>query len=239
VLPCSSVAKTPESAAEPEPRRTRRPRGEPRRLLLEAAGEVFNERGYASSTTREISDRAEVTETLLFRYFGNKAGLFAEAMVKPFAELVDWQLEQPHVVPKSGQEAIDLSRRFIGELYDLFRTHRALAALLFLGDVATESELSASGVLDGVREQVERLTEYTEERLRMSGVEVARHDITIRAALAMIAGTATLGAWYYGTRRPSRAAIVDELNAWVMDHYAGIATRATPSRRKPSAAARS
>ena len=67
--------------------RRRRARGEPRRLLLEAATDLFNERGYSAST-RDIADRANVSETLMFRYFGSKAGLFHEAMVRPFSETV-------------------------------------------------------------------------------------------------------------------------------------------------------
>ena len=68
---------------------TRRRRGEPRRLLLEAARELFARQDYRSTTTREIADRAGVLEHLLFRNFGSKAALFREAMVVPFVDVVD------------------------------------------------------------------------------------------------------------------------------------------------------
>src|SRR5207302_6556274 len=61
---------------------TRRRRGEPRRLLLESARELFSRQGYASTSTREIADHAGVSETLMFRYFRSKAGLFREALVE-------------------------------------------------------------------------------------------------------------------------------------------------------------
>ena len=50
----------------------RRPRGEPRRLLLDAARELFARKDYRSTTTREIAEAADVNEYLLFRNFGSK-----------------------------------------------------------------------------------------------------------------------------------------------------------------------
>ena len=71
------------------PKATRRPRGEPRRLLLESARTLFARQDYRSTTTREIAEAAGVNEHLLFRQFGSKAALFHEAVVVPFLELVD------------------------------------------------------------------------------------------------------------------------------------------------------
>ena len=68
---------------------TRRPRGEPRRLLLDAARALFARQDYRSTTTKEIAERAGVLEHLLFRQFGSKAALFHEAVVVPFTQLVE------------------------------------------------------------------------------------------------------------------------------------------------------
>ncbi|MFO7917209.1 MAG: TetR/AcrR family transcriptional regulator [Anaerolineae bacterium] len=43
-----------------------------RERILEAAAEVFAERGYAASTIREIADAADVAEGTLYNYFGGK-----------------------------------------------------------------------------------------------------------------------------------------------------------------------
>ena len=51
-----------------------------RRALLTAARELFASVGYDGTTVRAIADRAGVNQALLFRYFGNKEGLFAEAV---------------------------------------------------------------------------------------------------------------------------------------------------------------
>ncbi|WP_033292243.1 TetR family transcriptional regulator [Amycolatopsis jejuensis] len=44
--------------------------------LLDAAAELFAERGFDRTTVRDIANRAGVNQALLFRYFGNKDALF-------------------------------------------------------------------------------------------------------------------------------------------------------------------
>src|SRR5687767_8819424 len=102
---------------------TRRPRGAPRRLLLDAARQLFARQDYRSTTTREIAELAGVREYLLFRYFGSKAALFHEALVVPFTEFVEefnarWQ----SIVPEATTEE-EVAREFLGALYDLFVEH--------------------------------------------------------------------------------------------------------------------
>jgi AcrR family transcriptional regulator len=49
-----------------------------RQALLDAATELFAERGYDRTTVRDIATRAGVNQALLFRYFGSKEAVFAE-----------------------------------------------------------------------------------------------------------------------------------------------------------------
>ncbi len=51
--------------------------------ILEAAREVFTERGYARATIREIARRAGVTHGLVMRHFGTKEQLLIEALPGP------------------------------------------------------------------------------------------------------------------------------------------------------------
>lgn len=80
------ASKRQAAAAAPA---TRRLRGAPRGLLLDAAWTLFARQDYRSTTTREITQVAGVTEHLLFRHFGSKAALFREALVLPFTSFVD------------------------------------------------------------------------------------------------------------------------------------------------------
>lgn len=197
--------------------RTRRPRGEPRRLLIEAACELFNQRGYAGATTREIADRANVSEVLIFRSFGSKPALFHAAMVQPFIEFVDAFVAARESRPSTEPDDSEaLTREFVGELYDLCRSHRALAAMLFAADVHTESDLAESGVLEDVRNQLERLVSLGQDEMKTRGMSIKRQDLATRTTIAMVAGMATFGTWFFGARRPSRKAIVDELTKAVL-----------------------
>jgi AcrR family transcriptional regulator len=53
-----------------------------REALLEAAGRVFDERGYDRATTREIGERAGVDPAMIARYFDSKEGLFLAAIAE-------------------------------------------------------------------------------------------------------------------------------------------------------------
>lgn len=78
---------------------------ENRDKLLQAAGRIYAEVGFRGATTRRIADEAGVNEVTLFRLFGSKAQLIAEAIscqdpmgavslprnpVDPWRELNDW-----------------------------------------------------------------------------------------------------------------------------------------------------
>lgn len=69
-------------ADSPPPKRRRDPEAS-RAAILEAAREVFTERGYAHATIREIARRAGVTHGLVMRHFGAKEQLLIEALPGP------------------------------------------------------------------------------------------------------------------------------------------------------------
>jgi TetR/AcrR family transcriptional regulator len=58
-----------------------------RRLVLKCAGELFNRKGYAGTTVREIVNAAGVSKPVLYYYFGNKEGVFLELVRSPFEKL--------------------------------------------------------------------------------------------------------------------------------------------------------
>jgi AcrR family transcriptional regulator len=194
-------------------RTTRRRPAELRHLLLEAARELFSSQGFQGTSTREIAERADVSETLLFRYFGSKVGLFREALVAPFVEFVEdfnakWQSGS---MADIGAE--ELSRRFIGDLFDLFRKNRGLVVMLWAADAQTGSELAETGVFDEINDELRVLVELgTAAR----GRAVGRQELVTRSTLAMVAGMAVFGRSFYGRQRPSRKDIVEELTQTVL-----------------------
>lgn len=57
-----------------------------RKKLLDAAIALFNQRGYAATTVREIVGAAGVTKPVLYYYFGNKEGIYLELMKETFTK---------------------------------------------------------------------------------------------------------------------------------------------------------
>lgn len=192
------------------PRSTRRPRGEARRLLLDAANDLFSRQGYRGTTTREIAAAAGVTEYLLFRHFGSKAGLFREALVMPFTDFIDsfaqtWQA----VVPEETDEE-QLTRQFAGQLYDVLDSHQGLLLTLISADGLSTQELDDTGIGD-IRRALGLLGRISAEGMQMRGLHSTQPDLPAHSAVALIVGTVALRSTFFGDDPPTRETIVDEL----------------------------
>ena len=162
--------KNQPAAGTPAPA-TRRPRGEVRRLILDAARDLFARQDYRSTTTREIAEAAGVIEPLLFRHFGSKAALFRETMVVPFTSFVDdfgrtWQA----VVPEETDED-ELAGLFVGQLYDVFVEHQGLVLTLLASEALSDEEMTEAGIAD-IRRALAVLGRISAEGMAMRGTRV-------------------------------------------------------------------
>jgi AcrR family transcriptional regulator len=187
----------------------RRPPGEARRLLLDAARELFARKDYRSTTTREIAENAGVTEYLLFRHFGSKAGLFREALVLPFTTIVDefaatWQTIDHENTPQEE----DLARHFVEQVYDVVVEHRGLLLTLVASEAFSDEELADAGIAD-IRRALGVLGRISGEGMQLRGMQSS--DLPAHSTMAMIVGMVALRSTFFGTKPPSRDAIVDEL----------------------------
>jgi AcrR family transcriptional regulator len=204
------VPQRPAAKKETAADSARRPRGEARRLLLDAARDLFARQDYRGTTTREIAEAAGVTEYLLFRHFGSKAGLFREALVLPFTNFVDdfgktWQA----VVPEETEED-ELAKQFVGELYDVLVQHQGLLLTLIASDGLSEEEIESAGIAD-IRRAITVLGQISAEGMRIRGMRSNQPDLPAHSTVAMIVGMVALRSTFYGTEPPPREAIVDEL----------------------------
>ena len=195
---------------------TRRPRGEPRRLLLESARDLFSRQGYSATSTREIAEHAGVSETLMFRYFGSKAGLFREALVVPFVEYIEdlnakWQSGALDSLSDEG-----FAQQLVGDLFDLFRENRGLVVMLWAADSQSPKELAETGIYE-IEKELKVLAKLgAAETVRRDNLPLHSHDLATRSMLAMVAGMAVFGKAFYGKRPPSRNAIVEELTQSIL-----------------------
>ena len=200
------------------PKRTRRPRGTPRLLLLDAARTLFAKQDYRSTTTREISDTAGVLEHLLFRQFGSKATLFKEAVVVPFIELVEdlngrWESIEPG---RDSSEAV--AREFLGALYDLFVENRGLVMTLWTADALTKEELAETGIAE-IDRALAVLGDLGGRGADILGVDRNSRNLAARSTVAMVAGMAAFGASFFGGKRAPRDAVVEELAQATLHGY--------------------
>lgn len=77
----------PEEPSSHAPRRGRRPEGDARRALIEAAQAILAARPAGKLTVREVASRAGCDVALVNYYFGSKDGLLAAALEDALAEL--------------------------------------------------------------------------------------------------------------------------------------------------------
>lgn len=59
-----------------------------RQKLLNAALQIFVEKGYESTTTKEIAKLANVAEVTLFRHFNSKSNLFVETLTIALVDFI-------------------------------------------------------------------------------------------------------------------------------------------------------
>ena len=119
-----------ELPKEPRARRRRRTREDVTERIQGAARQLFAERGYASATTKEIARMADVSETLLFRYYGDKRSLFNEVVTAPFNRLMESFVER-HPDRSDGSRDQD-ALKFVREVFTLFEDNQEMfRAILF------------------------------------------------------------------------------------------------------------
>lgn len=152
--------------------RRRRDAADSRARLLDAARELFAERGYERATVREIGSAADVDPALIARYFGSKAGLYVESLRPPDAPAA----ENPADLTDAGDLAGVLQR--LGPLGGTPALHAALRT-----HENEEIQDAASTVLRA------RLLEPFEARALAAGLDQPR--LRAEVAAAAFAGIVT------------------------------------------------
>jgi AcrR family transcriptional regulator len=159
----SSAVDNPSSADKSGGRR-RNDAQASRRALLDAAGVLFDERGYQGATLRDIGERASVDPALIARYFGGKEGLYLAA------------LEHTEPVPEADPHAV-FARLLAKSEHDNANNPICLAMV-------------SPTLSDGLREQIRammerRLVDPLGRRLQDAGVDRPRLRAELLVAVAI------------------------------------------------------
>ena len=199
-------------------RATRRSSQEVRSLLVQAAGELFGENGFSGVTTRQIAERAGVSEAILWRQFRTKAALFNVAVTEPIVAFLSDFVQnfrayadsiegtEPVVPPEHG------ASMFFGGLYDVFRSEKSLIMTLLAARAFDPEILEAHG--DGTEPLAEiynAVSDFSGRILERYGISVDM-KLIVRLAIGMVLAAAVLDESVFPDGpSTSRDQVVDEV----------------------------
>jgi hypothetical protein len=89
---------------------------------------------------------------------------------------------------------------------------------LLASEALSDEDATDAGIAD-IRQALAVLGQISVEGMQLRGVQSSRPDLAAYSTVAMIAGMAALRTTYFGTKQPSRAAIVDELTQAILHGF--------------------
>jgi len=213
-------------------------RAKNRERLLQAAGQLFAQRGYRGTTTRDIAEAAGITERTLFRHVPSKAALFREAVIAPVQSFVNefsegWA-DRPHGVRDTEVEV----REFFTNLLTVIEGERDLllglmAALAYESEDPDFPELQETlapmlTTLDNIFAIEAKLRGWTVDPV-----------IGVRMIVGMALAVTIHADWLFTSQQtPRREALVDELTRLTTWGLGGSPTDGRPARPSRHRAAR-
>lgn len=162
---------------------------------------------------------ADVSETLLFRYYGDKAGLFAEVVISPFHQLMADFVEL-HPDPTADFPIEAETRRFTRRVYELFEGNEAMFRALLTGPMAGGDDVAPG--LRGLDSFFAQSVDQVRQRYVLAGVQPPFDlEIGVRLGFGMIAASVVLRDALFPGRQPDREALVSVLEQLIAQSLVG------------------
>jgi AcrR family transcriptional regulator len=169
--------------------RVRRSSRELRELVLRAARSLFQEKGFAATSTRDIAREANVAESVVFRHFRTKSELFDETMIAPFTALMEEFVRRWTADPHEEVDPVERGREYVTELYRLCMNNREMLRAL-----TAHPDPEHAPVLEHARatisKHVEDMTATMEDYLAEDGGSAMDLRMALRLTMALVMGTA-------------------------------------------------
>jgi AcrR family transcriptional regulator len=146
--------------------------------ILEAASQLFAQKGFAGATTRAIADLAGVNEVTLFRHFGSKENL-AKAVMDRFGGLAiaeDWEQRF------TGDYHQDLT--MIGRVMLQVMTERTDAIRMAICEAGTFPEFQQV-IAENPRQLRKALTRYFKGKMDQGEIHPGHPELLAQAFLGM------------------------------------------------------
>jgi AcrR family transcriptional regulator len=205
--------------SEQPPAKVRVKRGTAQQHLLDSAQQLFAEKGYRGTTTKDIAQHAGVSENLIFRYFKSKSELLLASVVNPLFEVLqnfrdDWQRDdafraQPH------QEIV---HTFVARVVDLIDSHHGLARAILNVLVERPSDFDTAAIGARFAALLTDMAPPMAEFLGNRGLAADNPGLVLRmGVISAITNVVLLPESYgEGDQPPTKAVIVDELTNFVV-----------------------
>jgi len=213
---------------DPSPESSRAARSETSRdRLLDAARDLFSERGFHATSTRSIAARAGCNLSLIRYYFGGKEGLL-RAVVGRNVEAVRAELGMLAAEPAPIDEILD---RFVGFMVPFFDRNQAFLRLVFHELLVTENPLleDIRGFATGTREIVSGMLQDAMDRGRIRRLDPPTTAMLLVSMMLFYFLAYPITSVVLGPRSPER---LESLRKHIVDVYLhGILPRSARARK--------
>jgi AcrR family transcriptional regulator len=170
--------------------------GTGRARLLIAARETFAENGYRGATTRDIAERAGLTEPMVFRHFGSKAALFEEAAVEPVIAFMDDYVAEWGTREHGSTDAVQEVHDFVSRLHEVMQADRQLLiAILAAGQFDETLELAADRLNGAFRRIIEMFEAMVDTEFTLRGLDTPDRPAFARVLLGIVIAFSLHAGW--------------------------------------------
>jgi len=171
------------SNSKPTAARRERERGARRRVILDAAKAVFDERGFLNATMEEIAERSELAVGTLYRYFQSKEELYVSLLFEAM-EMFRQGIEGARGSGEPPNEQLRAVWRFF---YTFYREQpESYRALMFLRNEGLSDVISADVIQEINQRAGENFRRVAE--IVQSGVDAGlyRADLDARGVVDVL-----------------------------------------------------
>ena len=134
-----------------------------REEILDAAVEIFADKGLHGASTDEIARRAGISQPYIFRLFGTKKELYMAGVARCFRETLE--MMQRAAEGKRGNEALEAIGRAYGELLQSDRSYLRAQMQAYAACEDTEIRAVVRGGYGDLVTYVERASGASPERI--------------------------------------------------------------------------
>ena len=171
-----------------------------REKLLEAATEVFAERGYEGARVEQIADVAQVSPGLLYRHFEGKQELYEELLLLANRQLLEHLAQAAAPNLPTDQRVL----RGLDAFFGFVESHRNLWRLI-MKDVV-EPEIAAIRE-DVVRRSVSLVATLAAQEQDFGGTQPHERELEM-VSVMLVGSVVSLAAWWMDHPKVPRNVIV-------------------------------